>query len=53
MAKFTYKRSRCDCHPETCSCNDYVILMDGEKLVTVFNEDAAVKFIKKMEKENV
>ena len=34
MPKYFYevKKSYCNCHPETCSCNDFEILFDGKYL---------------------
>ena len=26
---FVIERNRCDCHPETCCCPEYNLLMDG------------------------
>jgi len=28
--KFTVKQNYCNCHPETCACNDWVVY-DGDK----------------------
>jgi hypothetical protein len=35
--KYTIEVNRCGCHPESCCCDDYVILdPEGEEFVTVY-----------------
>ncbi len=37
MSKHTIEvvyKGYCGCHPETCSCNDYCIVFDGEKIAS-------------------
>ena len=32
--RYTCKPNRCDCHPETCCCSDYIVLTpDGDVLM--------------------
>jgi hypothetical protein len=31
----------CQCHPETCSCNDWVIVRDGKRHSTYFHRHVA------------
>ena len=34
MELFTVEKNDCTCHPETCSCNDYKITIEGVKICT-------------------
>ena len=38
---YTIAENKCSCHPETCCCDPWVILKDGEKFVSVFDKDKA------------
>jgi len=33
--RFTVKQNYCNCHPETCACNDWAVY-DGDKKLTTF-----------------
>lgn len=35
---YKLEKNRCDCHPETCCCNPWAILKNGEKYVTIFEK---------------
>lgn len=38
--------NRCNCHPETCCCNDYAVHKpNGEKHSTCFNKDTALEIV--------
>jgi hypothetical protein len=40
--KYTVARNRCNCHPETCCCDPWVILdPNGKRFTTVFDEKTA------------
>jgi len=41
MSKYTVRRNHCDCHRETCNCNDWVIYVGEEKHSTYFGKDTA------------
>jgi hypothetical protein len=36
--KYTLGGNPCDCHPETCSCDDYAIYENGKKYFTIFDK---------------
>jgi len=38
---FEVKRNLCNCHPETCCCNDWAIFKSGIKHSTYFNKRVA------------
>lgn len=40
--EYHVRLNQCNCHPETCACNDYAIYdKHGEKLGTFFDESEA------------
>jgi len=39
--KYELGLNHCNCHPETCNCNDHLILKEGEKYVTIFDKEKA------------
>jgi hypothetical protein len=39
--KYKLVENWCRCHPETCNCNDWLILKDDERFVTIFNKETA------------
>ena len=42
--KYLVEVNRCNCHPETCCCNDWVLYdPDGEKITTFFHKKDAEK----------
>jgi hypothetical protein len=42
--KYTVERNLCNCHPETCCCDDWAVLTpDGDKWDTFFHKDKAEK----------
>jgi hypothetical protein len=42
MAKYRIVSNWCDCHPETCCCNDYAIVDKfGNKVTTAFSREMA------------
>lgn len=39
MNNFKVMPNRCDCHPETCCCNDWVLVDDkGKRYATFYSE---------------
>lgn len=43
------ERNRCDCHPETCSCLDWnVMLANGEKLTGAYDKERGQEIIDKI-----
>ena len=38
---YKLERNKCRCHPETCCCDDWVIIKNGEKFVTIFDKEKA------------
>lgn len=39
------RKNYCQCHPETCCCNDWAVHKpDGEKCTTFFNHKDAVNY---------
>ena len=41
---YPVKGNRCDCHPETCCCNDYAVhTYTGEKFATFYTKEQAHK----------
>ena len=44
MKKATVVRNNCDCHPETCCCNDWLVLdKQGVKIDTFYAKESAVR----------
>ena len=39
--KYEVHYNHCNCHPETCSCNDWAISFDGERHSTYFSLEVA------------
>jgi hypothetical protein len=45
--KYEVARNRCNCHPETCCCNDWAVYAPGgEKWDTFFKKENADKVAK-------
>ncbi len=45
MKQATVVRNHCDCHPETCCCNDWKVLdKNGIKVDTFYAKESAVMF---------
>ena len=49
--KYHYERNYCNCHPETCCCHDYKIMLGREKIATAFDEKAAIGLVSRLNKE--
>lgn len=44
MKKATVVRNHCNCHPETCCCNDWLLLdKHGAKVDTFYAKESAVR----------
>lgn len=41
----TLERNICTCHPETCGCDPYNLLLDGVVIARVYNPEGAIKLI--------
>lgn len=41
---YEVKRIRCDCHPETCCCHDFELVLNGERMASA-NDEHALKII--------
>ena len=49
--EYKYEVNNCECHPETCACDQFKIVdREGNKITTVFNEDQAKKILEIMNK---
>ena len=51
--KYSYERNYCSCHPETCCCHGYKIMLDEEKIATAFDKEAAEKLVAHLNKEKI
>lgn len=51
--RYIIRPNWCNCHPETCCCDDYVIwdTKKNKKLMTIFNLSTAEHVIKKLNKK--
>ncbi len=48
---YEVKRNWCNCHPETCCCNDWVLKdPTGKKVTTFFNREDAITLANKLNK---
>lgn len=47
---YEVRRNYCDCHPETCCCNPWVLYYKatGQKVVTCYNRSDAVSLCEKL-----
>lgn len=49
--EYRYEVNRCDCHPETCGCNPFMIVdREGNKISTAFDESQAKKVVEILNK---
>jgi len=49
MSHYKVEYNHCNCHLETCACDDFVILRpDGSKFLTVFNHKIAAELVDKL-----
>jgi hypothetical protein len=45
--EFTVGRNRCNCHPETCGCDDWAVFTPkGKKWETFYNKENADEIVK-------
>jgi len=42
---YTIDKNKCNCHPETCCCNSWMILKDGKKFITIQDKNKAQTII--------
>lgn len=49
--KFTFKENYCDCHPETCCCDDYIIMMGDVKVGTLSDYERVKEVLEILNKE--
>lgn len=56
MKTYSVKMNRCSCHPETCCCDDWVVVdSNGERFGTYFRETDAKEtavYLNRLEIEN-
>lgn len=45
---YSVEPNRCDCHPETCSCDPWVLLEDGKRITSFYNKKDADDTCKKL-----
>jgi hypothetical protein len=50
---FTVKRNYCNCHPETCACNDWAVYDGDKKLNTFFHEQDATIYALTLEENRL
>lgn len=51
--KYTYERTRCDCHPETCCCQPFSVFSpEGRLMAYTYSQAAAERLIKALNIEN-
>jgi hypothetical protein len=41
VPKYWAKRDHCNCHPEACCCDKYLVLCHGDKLVSCYDKAEA------------
>lgn len=50
---FTVKPNWCNCHPETCGCNDWAVYDGEQKMTTFFHKKDATIYALTLEKNKL
>jgi hypothetical protein len=45
---YTIERNYCDCHPDTCNCNPWIIKKAGNFFVTIYSKEDGELIVKAM-----
>jgi hypothetical protein len=51
---FKIEENCCNCHPETCCCDDWIVVDDnGDKIATFYNKEDAENLIRIFKSRNI
>lgn len=46
--RYTVRPNWCNCHPETCCCNDWAVYKGNEKITTFYARAKADEYVKEL-----